>query len=243
MKPLPALKQGIVSADRRVRVRPRGLQQTDSFKRQPRETGWWPNHRTQRERTHAGIGAPAAAAVGATSAFGGGEPRRSCLRTRCQRRLGTSEAPPSPWRGKIRDMLEMRSGTRKPRSTRDGPIRRRRAPLVSRCAGNRAAQSCLRGPDCRDFPPRDDAHHAQQPACDRVKLCPPGHNVNMPNCFNRTHLHAHGRWLSPAGNSDNVADQHQSGHAIRPAGLHLLCAHAIPALHRRLRAALPYTRS
>ena len=74
------------------------------------------------------------------------------------------------------------------------------------------------------------------------KLCPPGHNVNMPNCFNRTHLHAHGRWLSPAGNSDNVADQHQSGHAIRPAGLHLLCAHAIPALHRRLRAALPYTR-
>ena len=48
MKPLPALKQGIVSADRRVRVRPRGLQQTDSFKRQPRETGSWPNHRTQR---------------------------------------------------------------------------------------------------------------------------------------------------------------------------------------------------
>nr|WP_225715332.1 multicopper oxidase family protein [Bradyrhizobium semiaridum] len=35
--------------------------------------------------------------------------------------------------------------------------------------------------------------------------CPPGNNdVNDPNCFNRTNLHAHGLWVSPTGNSDNV---------------------------------------
>src|SRR5262249_33919268 len=39
----------------------------------------------------------------------------------------------------------------------------------------------------------------QEPNC-----APPGHNVNTPNCFNRTNLHAHGLWVSPAGNSDNV---------------------------------------
>jgi L-ascorbate oxidase len=33
---------------------------------------------------------------------------------------------------------------------------------------------------------------------------PPGHEVNTPNCFNRTNLHSHGLWVSPAGNSDNV---------------------------------------
>jgi L-ascorbate oxidase len=33
---------------------------------------------------------------------------------------------------------------------------------------------------------------------------PPGHDVNKPSCFNRTNLHAHGLWVSPAGNSDNV---------------------------------------
>lgn len=34
----------------------------------------------------------------------------------------------------------------------------------------------------------------------------PGNNVNEPNCysFNRTNLHAHGVWISPTGNSDNV---------------------------------------
>lgn len=29
-------------------------------------------------------------------------------------------------------------------------------------------------------------------------------NINHPNCFNRTNLHAHGLWVSPTGNSDNV---------------------------------------
>jgi len=29
-------------------------------------------------------------------------------------------------------------------------------------------------------------------------------DVNVPHCFNRTNLHAHGMWVSPAGNSDNV---------------------------------------
>jgi L-ascorbate oxidase len=33
---------------------------------------------------------------------------------------------------------------------------------------------------------------------------PPGHNINDPNCFNRTNLHSHGLWISPAGNGDNV---------------------------------------
>ena len=35
--------------------------------------------------------------------------------------------------------------------------------------------------------------------------CPaPDGNVNTPHCFNRTNLHSHGLWISPAGNSDNV---------------------------------------
>jgi FtsP/CotA-like multicopper oxidase with cupredoxin domain len=35
--------------------------------------------------------------------------------------------------------------------------------------------------------------------------CPPtSPDVNTPNCFNRTNLHAHGLWVSPTGNSDNV---------------------------------------
>ena len=29
-------------------------------------------------------------------------------------------------------------------------------------------------------------------------------DVNVPHCFNRTNLHAHGMWVSPSGNSDNV---------------------------------------
>jgi FtsP/CotA-like multicopper oxidase with cupredoxin domain len=29
-------------------------------------------------------------------------------------------------------------------------------------------------------------------------------NINVPHCFNRTNLHAHGVWVSPSGNSDNV---------------------------------------
>jgi L-ascorbate oxidase len=35
--------------------------------------------------------------------------------------------------------------------------------------------------------------------------CPPADpDINHPNCFNRTNLHAHGLWVSPTGNSDNV---------------------------------------
>ncbi|MGH8075901.1 MAG: multicopper oxidase family protein [Lysobacter sp.] len=29
-------------------------------------------------------------------------------------------------------------------------------------------------------------------------------NINTPHCFNSTNLHAHGLWVSPSGNSDNV---------------------------------------
>jgi L-ascorbate oxidase len=29
-------------------------------------------------------------------------------------------------------------------------------------------------------------------------------NVNVPHCFNTTNIHAHGFWVSPSGNSDNV---------------------------------------
>lgn len=34
--------------------------------------------------------------------------------------------------------------------------------------------------------------------------CGSGHDINVPHCFNSTNLHAHGLWVSPAGNSDNV---------------------------------------
>jgi FtsP/CotA-like multicopper oxidase with cupredoxin domain len=34
--------------------------------------------------------------------------------------------------------------------------------------------------------------------------CPGGSDPNIPHCFNMTNLHAHGLWVSPAGNSDNV---------------------------------------
>lgn len=35
--------------------------------------------------------------------------------------------------------------------------------------------------------------------------CPaPDGKINTPHCFNRTNLHSHGLWISPAGNSDNV---------------------------------------
>lgn len=33
---------------------------------------------------------------------------------------------------------------------------------------------------------------------------PVGSGINKPHCFNRTNLHAHGLWVSPTGNSDNV---------------------------------------
>lgn len=36
----------------------------------------------------------------------------------------------------------------------------------------------------------------------RVKCTSP--NINEPHCFNDTNLHAHGLWVSPTGNSDNV---------------------------------------
>ena len=42
------------------------------------------------------------------------------------------------------------------------------------------------------LPPSDD------PACGQ------GGDVNMPHCFNSTNLHAHGLWVNPSGNSDNV---------------------------------------
>ncbi|WP_051340797.1 multicopper oxidase family protein [Azospirillum halopraeferens] len=32
----------------------------------------------------------------------------------------------------------------------------------------------------------------------------PDGNINTPHCFNNTNLHAHGLWVSPTGNSDNV---------------------------------------
>lgn len=32
----------------------------------------------------------------------------------------------------------------------------------------------------------------------------PADGINTPHCFNSTNLHAHGLWVSPAGNSDNV---------------------------------------
>ncbi|MHC2282128.1 L-ascorbate oxidase [Bradyrhizobium diazoefficiens] len=35
--------------------------------------------------------------------------------------------------------------------------------------------------------------------------CPaPDGSINTPHCFNRSNLHSHGLWISPAGNSDNV---------------------------------------
>ena len=34
--------------------------------------------------------------------------------------------------------------------------------------------------------------------------CSGGGDPNIPHCFNMTNLHAHGLWVSPAGNSDNV---------------------------------------
>jgi FtsP/CotA-like multicopper oxidase with cupredoxin domain len=43
-----------------------------------------------------------------------------------------------------------------------------------------------------NLPPNDPSCPATQP------------DVNRPHCFNRTNLHAHGVWVSPAGNGDNV---------------------------------------
>jgi L-ascorbate oxidase len=34
--------------------------------------------------------------------------------------------------------------------------------------------------------------------------CPGTGDINVPHCFNRTNMHAHGLWISPVGNSDNV---------------------------------------
>jgi L-ascorbate oxidase len=36
------------------------------------------------------------------------------------------------------------------------------------------------------------------------KCTMPEGGVNVPHCFNETNLHAHGLWVSPSGNSDNV---------------------------------------
>ena len=37
-----------------------------------------------------------------------------------------------------------------------------------------------------------------------AKCVIPDGGVNVPHCFNETNLHAHGLWVSPSGNSDNV---------------------------------------
>ena len=39
-----------------------------------------------------------------------------------------------------------------------------------------------------------------EPGCDPKNI----NEINEPHCFNATNLHAHGVWVSPAGNSDNV---------------------------------------
>lgn len=57
----------------------------------------------------------------------------------------------------------------------------------------------------------------KQPGC-----TPP--NINTPHCFNSTNLHAHGLWVSPAGNSDNVLL------TIRP-GVEFEYEYNIPADH------------
>lgn len=43
-----------------------------------------------------------------------------------------------------------------------------------------------------DDPSCAHAHHGQ------------AHDLNIPHCFNSTNMHAHGIWVSPTGNSDNV---------------------------------------
>jgi L-ascorbate oxidase len=45
--------------------------------------------------------------------------------------------------------------------------------------------------------------HNQLPQTDQNCPAPDG-GVNTPHCFNRTNLHSHGLWISPAGNGDNV---------------------------------------
>jgi FtsP/CotA-like multicopper oxidase with cupredoxin domain len=40
---------------------------------------------------------------------------------------------------------------------------------------------------------------AIDPSCPAIQP-----NLHKPHCFNRTNLHAHGMWVSPSGNSDNV---------------------------------------
>ncbi|HEY6258924.1 MAG TPA: multicopper oxidase domain-containing protein [Xanthobacteraceae bacterium] len=40
---------------------------------------------------------------------------------------------------------------------------------------------------------------ADDPSCPATQ-----DDLNQPHCFNRTNLHAHGMWVSPTGNSDNV---------------------------------------
>lgn len=39
---------------------------------------------------------------------------------------------------------------------------------------------------------------------DDPATCANAKDINTPHCFNSTNLHAHGLWVSPAGNSDNV---------------------------------------
>lgn len=45
--------------------------------------------------------------------------------------------------------------------------------------------------------------------------CDPGSNHNVPACFNWTNLHAHGLWVSPTGNSDNVLLEIKPGMAFQ----------------------------
>ena len=41
---------------------------------------------------------------------------------------------------------------------------------------------------------------AEEPNCEPTDAA----GMNIPHCFNTTNLHAHGLWVSPEGNSDNV---------------------------------------
>jgi FtsP/CotA-like multicopper oxidase with cupredoxin domain len=78
-------------------------------------------------------------------------------------------------------------------------------------------------PTIRVFP-GETVRLALHNALDPEPGCDGGPDVNVPHCFNTTNLHAHGLWVSPAGNSDNVSL------AIRP-GVTFDYEFNIPAEH------------
>ncbi|RCW87100.1 multicopper oxidase family protein [Paracoccus lutimaris] len=68
------------------------------------------------------------------------------------------------------------------------------------------------GPDAPIVSPTIFAHpgqtvrltlHNQLPADPSCGHVPDG-NINIPHCFNGTNMHAHGLWVNPSGNGDNV---------------------------------------